>query len=833
VTGPAGSGKSVLLGGWVRKTASLTAVWMSLNCADNNPRRFHRRLHELVQSVDPSLTDSVERALAGQPGGADASRGGGAALYTVVLDDFHLLTNRQVIDAVGRLAQFAFPKLHMVVSSRQAPRFSSWRQLANGRAPHIDADDLRLTVEEAADIWARISPVRFHGQQMQALTDRTDGWAAGIRLASLVRGELDSLTVRPPPVSGDQRLFADYFKHEVLEGLPAHQVRFLLQSSVLDNLTGEACAAVTGRADADELLDTLHQQHVFLNRVESRHPTYRYAPLFHEYLRHVLLVEMPAIARDCHRRAAGWLQDRDSLAAIDHLIRSGAPDDAFERLTAVVVRRFSDWAFVGQGRSIATDLVETCLQPRPLQTYVLAAACLCDGRMAAGARWLRRMNEVARDRPDADLLRGRAELLWAVRDGLLADADGVLQHHKQASTFLQATHRAERGSTFLPGVGALDAVLIRQLPIFAAQAHLWRGEVADAEAVLRSDLRPGPATGEPGALAVLASLALGEGRLDDAAVLARTVLNAGQRPGRDPSLSCLDAQLTLAEVLYHQDELTASKIRLEEATQLCAPEMPGRWPLAIGCHRALIMLAEGRAFDAYAQVLGLRRGELDEPVPRHLRQKLDQTEIRCRLALGDLGGAMRTLRGAGVDGRTPEVLARLDLAAGRPDRAVDRLSRDLVSDALPRLEIERLLLLARGRLQLGDTSRAEEALHRALDRGRPGRFVRVFLDDALELAPLLIAAARTSLDDHLSFLLSRLATSSRPHAAPAGMLEPLTERERELLSYLESHLSQHEIAEVMYISLNTVKTHIKAIYRKLGVASRSEAVDLARSHQLI
>src|SRR5262249_38957124 len=147
---------------------------------------------------------------------------------------------------------------------------------------------------------------------------------------------------------GDMRPFADYFRHEVLDGLPAHQVNFLLQSSVLDNLTGEACAAVTGRADAEQLLAAIHQRHVFLNRLESTQPTYRYAPLFQEYLQHTLRVEMPEIARECHCRTAAWLQDRDREAAVHHLIQGAAYDNALECGATLVASRVGDLLLLGQ-----------------------------------------------------------------------------------------------------------------------------------------------------------------------------------------------------------------------------------------------------------------------------------------------------------------------------------------------------------------------------------------------------------------------------------------------------------------------------------------------------
>jgi LuxR family maltose regulon positive regulatory protein len=214
---------------------------------------------------------------------------------------------------------------------------------------------------------------------------------------------------------------------------------------------------------------------------------------------------------------------------------------------------------------------------------------------------------------------------------------------------------------------------------------------------------------------------------------------------------------------------------------------------------------------------------------------VDRVEVRCRLALGDLEGAVLILRYLAPELQTAELLASIDLCAARPDRAVARLTAFLDRPTAVGVDIERLTLLARAQLQLGDRRRADDALRRAIELGRPERYIRVFLDGARELLPLLRGIAGTYPDAYVAELLSHAERDDISLAADSapGALEPLTDRERELLSYLPSHLSQHEIADVTYISLNTVKTHIKGVYRKLGAKSRSEAVALAREHGLL
>ena len=418
------------------------------------------------------------------------------------------------------------------------------------------------------------------------------------------------------------------------------------------------------------------------------------------------------------------------------------------------------------------------------------------------------------------------------------DVDGVLLHVERAGRRLGSPRYSETGlaepdsPAWLP---ALDHVLWRRLPVFASEAHIWRREPQEAKSILAA-LPSDANTGDPIVLGLLARVAHAEGRLDEAYELARpaTIQAADSHP--PGALSGLGSVLALAAVHFERDELASCSELLEAADRSCGHPRQWQWKVAVGCDRAQVMLAEGRALDVLTLLGGFRDEELDGHFPVHrlpdqIRETVDTLEIRCRLALGDLEGAIRTLHYLAVESRPVATLARIDLAAGRPDRAAARLVEEGSRVTHPRAEIERLLLLARAHLHQGDDRRAEDAFGRALDRGRPQRFVRVFLDNALELTYSSIALTGRFPDAYLSELASHSSRFSARQqlSTVADVLEPLTERERALLTHLQSHLSQHEIAKVMYISPNTVKTHTKAVYRKLGAGSRSEAVQLAAS----
>jgi LuxR family maltose regulon positive regulatory protein len=287
--------------------------------------------------------------------------------------------------------------------------------------------------------------------------------------------------------------------------------------------------------------------------------------------------------------------------------------------------------------------------------------------------------------------------------------------------------------------------------------------------------------------------------------------------------------------LFEQDELDTAEKQFAHARQLCEKFGHAAWASAFEAELIRTVLARGRPHEALDRLGRLRQREVDHPVLPYLAVRLNEAEFACRLGVGDLKGASLTLESIGPARCSSQMKARLDLCAGRPDRALGRLTRAPDRPESSRHGVERLALLASAHLQVGDRHRAEDALRRAIDRGRPERYIRVFLNEPATLLALLGGIAGRFPDIYVADLLKHAELAGILVAAHASLqaLEPLTDRERELLGYLPTHLSQHEIGGAMYISLNTVKTHLKGIYRKLGAGSRSEAVALARSHHLL
>jgi LuxR family maltose regulon positive regulatory protein len=374
--------------------------------------------------------------------------------------------------------------------------------------------------------------------------------------------------------------------------------------------------------------------------------------------------------------------------------------------------------------------------------------------------------------------------------------------------------------------------LVDELRLLTARAHLWLGEAGEARWALDCAGGAGPAV-DAARLGVMAVVAAEEGHLRDSYWLAHHALGEAEREDRRCHPGTVDARLALGVVHWQWDDPVASEAQLLAALDM---SRPGGHPLplwAVELQLLRTLVSGGRPADALDRVGDLRQAALRRSLPGHLGIGLDEVEIACRLAVGDLDGANRILKDVPLAGRSPIVSARVDLCAGRPDRAVVRLTATPVRRLGVGAEVDRLVLLARAELQLGNRRRAEDATRRALSCGRPEHVVRPFVEHAPELVDLLKDIAGQFPDIYLVELLAHIDHAGGPARGADQSLEPLTDREREVLSQLTGHLTQHEIASSMYVSVNTVKSHVKRVYRKLGAGSRSEAVALARAHGLL
>ena len=856
VTGPPGSGKSVLLSSWVLGATPGTVAWLPLDASDNDLGTFVRHLGEAAHDLDRPLHELLLHQM--EPEGSPSVRSRktrgrvGRESLALVVDDLHVITNREVRDLFEHLLRSLAPTARVIVASRRPPRLSNATIATVGLPDEIGGRELSFTPTEAQALFAAAGRGAVAYEPARALVECTEGWAVGLRLAMLMSAGVADLAAFAETFTGDVDLMADYFLREVVVNEPPDLLRFMVETSVLDEMTASSSAAVTEFRDAGAVLDQLARQNLFVTRLATVEPTYRYHRLFLDFLRNRLRRAIALPSPGPHSKAATWFADRGNpQAAIQHLVDDGAYDEALELGVSTLINVLDDTVPIeGIGPPIS-QLPSAYMLRDVSRQCVLAAGYLCDFRLAEATGCLRSIEDAIPTHPYAQLLRGDAELMWSIRDGLLSEPEGVLFHHHQAVGLLG---HEESGASLPAESESLPVWLARftralqtKARALAAGASVSLDRPAGAISEPFDAARPSdddrPYPGEPRGdarpagsqiLAVRAKLALSRGWLDDALRLATSALHDAEQKGRDGSVAAIDALLTLSSVSYERDDLAATGEALTRADALCVSESHAHWRVAIGCERVRMLVAQGGLSSALSNLRDLRESELRDSLPGHIGRRLDEVEVRCRLSIGDLGGSIRILNSGSGAIRTVEILARLDLCAGRPDRAAARLTATSDANVTTRADIERLLLLARSHRQLGDARRARLMLNRALDRGRAERFIRVFLDDTPELMGLLRTREGVGTDRYAAELLAHADRLGKPvNSSSIELLEHLTERERELLSFLSSNLSQHEIARRMYISLNTVKTHTKALYRKLGAVSRSEAVEMASFRGLI
>jgi LuxR family transcriptional regulator, maltose regulon positive regulatory protein len=839
VIGAPGAGKTTLLVEWAADLPLGSTAWLGLEEADNEPPRFWAHLRAALQCVGPALGRDLLAGLDGPGVNAAAEIDGlledvkEMPPAVLVVDDFHLIKDPAIVQSVERLVRGLPAHVRVVLTSRQEPGFPLHRMRVRGELIEIRDQELRFTVDEAEDFLALAAHHRLSSHQMAILIERTEGWATGLRLAALALAEDVDPFSFPARFGGQMDLLAEYLNHEILGGQSPGVIQFLVQTSLLRKVTGQLCNEITGRQDSEEILRSLASQNLLVVKTDSQQRWYRYHRLLLDLLHQRLEQEDPDSVRNAHLRAARWFERSGSASdAIHHLVQAGRYDAAFCLAASTVATHLYDGLPRDQPL-LPAGLPGEYFEADPYRMYLLAAALLCNQRSADAARWLNRLDRVLSEQGTGHAFGGRIEFLWALHDAQFGEADGVLNHCQNAN--VSGTEVRGTRSSGQSWLEAIDASIPVELAILAARAHLWRHRPVDARAVLAAVGQADERSPDVALLGTLARVACSEGRLRDTYTLGRLALEEAERKGRTASLVTLDARIALGTMFWEQDELAAAANQFHDALGLCRCMGFVRGATDVENQLVRVMVSRGDVMEAMDRIGQLRQAERRDPLPDWLRQGLDEAEIHCRLALCDLDGAGRILQSLPPEGRKVEILALMDLFAGRPDRAVRRLTPLPVQGISAADQVERLALLARAQLQLGNRRHADDAIRRAIDQSREERFIRRLIEHAGELRPLLVETAGRFPDLYVADLLAHAKrTGTTPwQETPAPVLEPLTDRERQILSQLTGHLTQQEIACGLYVSVNTLKTHINRVYRKLGACSRSQAVALARAHGLV
>ena len=821
VVGSAGAGKSVLLAGWAAARPPGVTSWLSCDRADADPVRFWAGFIEAPRAIEPGFgADAADLLAMDRAMSADilASIANDAARLPVgsaiIVDDFHLAAAAPAADMTDLVERWPAETVQLVLAGRSDPPLRQHRLRMSGQLCEIRDRDLYFSLAESRALLGNFG-VQVSDADLALLHQRSEGWPAVLQMAALsLRGTTDparlarALEVRGPAI-------AEYFISEVLEQQPAEVAQFMLDTSILTGvLTVDACAVVTGRQDAAALLRGIDAAHLFLVALDDEGTCFRYHHLVRQVLRAELHARDRAREQALHVRAAEWFEATgDTRRATHHFLAAQQTDRALALLQDRVVPDFLH----DPGASASLDL--SLINPSPLvdapdRLLALAADLLLWGDAARGGDYLDLLEQAAKIPAESPL-----EAHFAAMRSFHYGVTGHLE--RCVDTALATRAMQERAQLSDAWNAVVPLILIRMYNCLGdfpalereAAAALAAPDVADSVKLV---MVPGAR-----ALAWFES-----GHLAEAADAARTAEAEALRLGFSQHFFAVDHLRVLSGLALERRDLDTAEQLTERVLSITEQRRPLFEFLAL-LDRAQIWAARGHVRDALTTVAAARQAVPGASAV--LLARADEQEALLRLSIGDLRSP------AGLASNLPAaprhlLLAKIALVAGDHRAVQEHVRAAALGDPTPRQELERQVLLAAAALERGDPA-AASILGGALHIARSQGFLNTFIIIAPQVTGYLVEhAVHLRSDPFIERLVAAAleARATQPGTVSSNLVlaEPLTPAEQRVLMLLPTS-TYLQIADTLYISRNTVKTHLRSIYQKLGVASRSAALERA------
>jgi len=871
VSAPAGFGKTTLLAEWLAagpavSTDERSAAWLSLDEADNDPARFWTYLIAALRTVAPGVGEgALELLHAPQPPPIESvlttllnDLGAITGDIVLVLDDYHVIDAPEVQDGVAFLLDHLPARLHVVIASRADPALPLARLRARGELVETRAAELRFTPDEAAAYLNDVMGLDLAGPDIAALEGRTEGWIAALQLAALSMQGRDDIAGFIAGFAGDDRYIVDYLVEEVLQRQPGHVRSFLLQTSILGRLSGPLCDAVTGEDGGKATLEALERGNLFLVPLDDRRRWYRYHQLFADVLRAHLLDEQPDGVPELHRRASEWYeQNGERSEAIRHALAAKDYQRAAD-LIELAIPAMRQHRQEATALALLTALPDDVIAFRPVLSVHYAGTLLLhgelegvDARLRDAEQWLD-MTAEGRPGPNAS-----TKAMVVIDGEEFRRLPGAIAVYRTA----QALANGDVVGTMTHARRALDLV--------AEDDHVGRGSAAgllglaywtsgDLEGAHRSYIacvasleKAGYITDTIGCAISLADIRIAQGRLRDAMSTYERGLQRATEPGAPVLRGAADMHVGMSELSLEWNDLDAAMRHLLMSKELGdhagLEQNPYRWRVAM----ARVRTAEGDLDGALDMLLEAERQYVSSYLPRV--RPVAALKAQVWIAQGKLGEALEWAREQDLSARDElsyvrefehMTFARMLLARAVQDRddgaaleAVKLLERILkAADEGSRTGsvIQVLVLLALAHHMRRDIPVALAQLERALTLAEPEGYVRTFVEEGRPMAALLEVAARQRIaPGYVRRLLSAFGTGEDGTRVKQALVEPLSERELDVLRLLATDLDGPDIAGELVVSLNTVRTHTKNIYAKLGVNNRRAAVTRAAELDLL
>jgi LuxR family transcriptional regulator, maltose regulon positive regulatory protein len=883
IAAPAGFGKTTLVSAWVTGCDRQEA-WLSLDAGENDPTLFLTYLVAALQTIAPTIGEGVLGVLqASKPPPTEAIL---VALlneittlpdqFVLVLDDYHLIDARPVDVALTYLVEHLPPQMHLVIATREDPQLPLARLRARSHLTELRAADLRFTASEASAFLSQVMGLSLSAEDIARLSDHTEGWIAGLQLAALSMQGHQDVAGFIRAFAGDHRYIVDYLVAEVLQRQPEPVRSFLLQTAILDRLNGPLCDAVTGQEGGNARLEALERGNFFVVPLDDTRHWYRYHHLFAEVLSAQLLAEQPDQVATLHRRASAWYEQHGEVSeAIRHALSAcdfGRAADLVELAVPAMLRNRQEATVLGWLKALPDELVRA----RPVLSVRYAGTLLLNGELEGVEARLRDAEQWLDTKTDIDTssaLASSAEMV-VVNEEEFRGLPGWIAMYRAAIALA------------LGNVADTMKYARRVLDLVPEDDHLLRGSAAgflglaywtsgDLEAAHRSYAecmalvqRVGHISDAIGCSIALADIRISQGRLREAMSTYERGLQLATEQSAILLRGAADMHVGMSELHRERDDLDAATqhlLRSKELGELSGlPQNRYRWRVAM----ARIRKAEGDLAGALDLLHEAERLYVSDFFPNV--RPIAALVTRVWVAQGSLGEALGWARERGLSVsddlsylREFEyiTLARVLLARSTSERREHSMleAMELLERLLQAAEegertgsvIEILLLQALAHQMQGDISAALVPLERALMLAEPEGYVRIFVDEGPPMAVLLARLheharkrPRAALTNVPLAYIERLLALLRPErvqegifpAAPAPaqpLLDPLTERELEVLRLIAAGLSNRAIATRLVLALSTVKSYVNTIYGKLQVESRTQAVARARALHLL
>jgi LuxR family maltose regulon positive regulatory protein len=863
ISAPAGFGKTTLISAWLQHSQR-PAAWLSLDQGDNDPLRFWRYIAAALQTMDAGWgTAALAMLLAPQTPPLESivtalinDLAVAARSIVLVIDDYHVITDLNIHTSLDFFLDHMPPQAHVAITTREDPPLALPRRRARQQLTEVRAADLRFTLGEAADLLNSIMRLGLTNADIASLEQRTEGWAVGLQMAALsLQGRSDQHDFIAA-FAGDDRYIADYLLEEVIQRQPPAVQDFLLKTSFLPRLSAALCDTVLDRRDSRSVLADLDRANLFIVPLDNRREWFRYHHLFSDLLRQRLgesIGEAELIG--LYQTASAWFEQHDLF---DEAIRLALNAHDYDR-AAHLIELHSAWRFKhSELQTLADDI--SALPPGFLARHIhlLAMrswALVASGRSADAARDLQAIEQIAGITEDdwkrwdelSDKARKALVEVTVMRMRFLMDqgkVDRVLELAQQVLPQLAVDHQV--------WLYNISADLRPPVRFMVGVAREMRGELRAAEEEFRTTATEGTENPHIVALALghLGSTQMQQGQLRAAAETYRKALELAEEMGRYSSPFFGISQVQHGGLLYEWNDLDAARQQIEEG--IAQGKVWNSWEALLPGYLNMARVKQARgdwvgAFAALDEMVALTRNAM--PAAPLLAESM---RAWLWLRQGRLENVERWSQNLGLNAQRDITvsneadlltLARLLIAQNKLPEAAALLQRLIYATnnaghwaALLTAQLWHAVVLD----AQGHSREARQMLANVLRQAEPEGYVRLFVDAGLPAVRLLYQAIEHDLSPaYARRLLAAFPQTDwspqpdRPVPATEELIEPLSDRELEVLRLIDQGLSNSEIAAKLVLSTGTVKVHTHNIFSKLGVNTRTQAVNKARALGLL